>query len=77
MVRRAFDLLAAAVGLLLLAPLFAVVAVAIRATSPGEVFFRQERVGRDGRPFRIFQFRTMGATRRPGVVNSPSPETRA
>ena len=59
MARRAFDLLAAALGLLVLAPLFALVAVAIRATSPGEVFFRQERVGRDGRPFRIFKFRTM------------------
>lgn len=59
MVRRAFDLLTAALGLLLLAPLFALVAVAILSTSPGEVFFRQERVGRDGRPFRIFKFRTM------------------
>lgn len=59
MAQRAFDLLAAALGLLLLAPLFAIVALAIRVTSPGEVFFRQERVGRDGRPFRIFKFRTM------------------
>lgn len=47
---------AAAVGL--------VCAVAIRLTSPGPVFFRQERVGLDGRPFRVVKFRTM--TNRPG-----------
>lgn len=59
MARRAFDVLAAGAGLLVLAPLFAVVAVAIAATSPGPVFFRQERVGRGGAPFRIFKFRSM------------------
>lgn len=59
MARRAFDVLAAGAGLLVLAPLFAVVAVAIAATSPGPVFFRQERVGRGGAPFRIFKVRSM------------------
>jgi lipopolysaccharide/colanic/teichoic acid biosynthesis glycosyltransferase len=56
---RAFDLVAASVGLLLLAPVFLVVAVLIRRSSPGPVFFRQERVGRQGRPFHIYKFRTM------------------
>ena len=57
--KRLFDVVAAAAGLLLLAPLFALVALAIKLESPGPVFFRQQRVGRDGRPFRIFKFRTM------------------
>ena len=57
--QRAFDATAAAVGLVVLAPVFAVVALVIAATSPGPVFFRQERVGRGGRTFRIHQFRTM------------------
>ncbi len=59
--KRAFDLLAAVFGLVLLSPVFVVVAVLIRLDSPGGVFFRQVRVGRGGRPFRIFKFRTMVA----------------
>lgn len=59
MARRALDLVASAVGLVLLSPVLAAVAVAIAATSPGPVFFRQERVGRGGSPFRIFKFRSM------------------
>lgn len=59
MARRAFDLGAALLGLVVLAPVFAAVALAIASSSPGPVFFRQERVGRDGRMFRIFKFRTM------------------
>jgi lipopolysaccharide/colanic/teichoic acid biosynthesis glycosyltransferase len=59
MAKRAIDLLIAAAGLLLLAPLLLVVGLAIKLDSPGPVFFRQERVGKNGRPFRIFKFRTM------------------
>lgn len=59
MAKRVFDVVAASLGLLLLAPLFVLVALAIRATSPGPVFFRQERVGLAGRRFRIVKFRTM------------------
>lgn len=61
MAKRLFDLLGAALALLLLAPLLAVVALAVRLDSPGPVFFRQERVGRHGVPFRIHKFRTMRA----------------
>jgi FlaA1/EpsC-like NDP-sugar epimerase/lipopolysaccharide/colanic/teichoic acid biosynthesis glycosyltransferase len=57
--KRAVDCLAAAVGLLLLSPLLALIAVSIKAESRGPVFFRQTRVGRGFRPFLIFKFRTM------------------
>ena len=57
--KRLFDLIGAALALLLLAPLLAGVAVAIRLDGPGPVFFRQERVGRGGVLFRIHKFRTM------------------
>lgn len=57
--RRAFDVVAASLGLVVLAPLLGVVAVAIALDSPGPVLFRQERVGKGGAPFRILKFRTM------------------
>ena len=59
--KRMFDLFFSSLGLLLLFPFFLGVSVAIRLDSPGPVFFRQVRVGRYGRPFRIFKFRTMFA----------------
>jgi lipopolysaccharide/colanic/teichoic acid biosynthesis glycosyltransferase len=59
MFKRALDVLAAALGLLLLAPLFLLIALAIKFDSAGPVFFRQERIGLGGRPFRIIKFRTM------------------
>jgi lipopolysaccharide/colanic/teichoic acid biosynthesis glycosyltransferase len=61
MAKRLFDLLVACVALLLLAPLLLAVALWIKLDSPGPVLFRQERVGRHGRRFRIHKFRTMVA----------------
>ena len=61
MAKRLFDLIGASLALLLLAPLLLLVALAIRLDSPGPVFFRQERVGKGGVPFRIHKFRTMRA----------------
>lgn len=65
MVKRAFDLLCAGVGLLLLSPLLIVIAVLVALDSPGGVFFRQERVGQFGRRFRIHKFRTMRSSTSP------------
>ena len=58
-VKRAMDVVGAAAGLLFLAPFGAVVALAIKLDSTGPVFFRQQRVGRDGRIFRMIKFRSM------------------
>jgi exopolysaccharide biosynthesis polyprenyl glycosylphosphotransferase len=58
-VKRSFDILYTSLGLLAVAPLMIVAAVAIKLDSRGPVFFRQERVGRHGKRFRIFKFRTM------------------
>jgi exopolysaccharide biosynthesis polyprenyl glycosylphosphotransferase len=57
--KRALDVGGAAAGLVLLAPLFAVVAVLIKCTSRGPVFFRQERYGLNRRTFHIYKFRSM------------------
>jgi exopolysaccharide biosynthesis polyprenyl glycosylphosphotransferase len=59
LVKRSLDVAAGAVALVLFAPLLAVVAAAVKLDSRGPVFFRQERIGRDGKSFRIFKFRTM------------------
>jgi exopolysaccharide biosynthesis polyprenyl glycosylphosphotransferase len=59
LVKRGFDLMGASLVLLLSAPALALAAVAIKLDSPGPVFFRQTRVGRDGRRFQIIKFRTM------------------
>jgi lipopolysaccharide/colanic/teichoic acid biosynthesis glycosyltransferase len=60
-VKRILDVVVAAAGLAILSPGLALVALAIRLDSPGPVFFRQQRLGRDGVPFRIWKFRTMRA----------------
>ena len=59
LIKRTTDVLLSSVGLLLLAPVFAVIAVTIRLDSPGPVFFRQTRMGEGGKTFKLFKFRTM------------------
>ncbi len=59
--KATFDRTAAALGLLLLLPALIGVALVVGLTSRGGVFYRQERVGKDGRPFRMFKFRSMVA----------------
>jgi len=57
--KRALDLLLSAALLLLLAPLLGLLALLVRLSSPGPVLYRQERMGLDGRPFRMLKLRTM------------------
>jgi lipopolysaccharide/colanic/teichoic acid biosynthesis glycosyltransferase len=54
-----FDILGSTIALLLFAPLFLIITIAIKATSPGPVFFRQERVGLNGKTFLFYKFRSM------------------
>jgi exopolysaccharide biosynthesis polyprenyl glycosylphosphotransferase len=61
LVKRAADITVAVVALILLAPLFALVALVIKLDTPGPVFFRQLRMGTGGETFRILKFRTMTA----------------
>lgn len=57
--KRLFDIVCAALGLLVLSPVLLVCALLVGLTSPGGVLFRQERVGKDGVPFTIYKFRSM------------------
>jgi lipopolysaccharide/colanic/teichoic acid biosynthesis glycosyltransferase len=57
--KRTFDLVSAGLGVVLLAPLLALLALLVKTEDGGPVFFRQERVGHRGRPFCIWKFRTM------------------
>lgn len=58
-IKRGFDVVASAVALILLLPLFLCIAIAIKLDSPGPVMFRQARVGLHGKPFMIYKFRSM------------------
>ena len=57
--KRVFDIIASGIGLLLLSPLFLVLAIWIKLDSEGPVFYRQVRVGKNNKDFRIFKFRSM------------------
>ena len=68
-IRRLLDILLSLTGLLLLAPLFALIALLIRRDSPGPVFYWGPRAGLHGRPFNILKFRTMAE--QPKAANGP------
>ncbi len=59
LVKRLFDMAVSSVMLLLLAPLYAYIALRVRLSSAGPIFFRQERIGLNGKPFLIYKFRSM------------------
>lgn len=58
-IKRIFDVVMCAVILVVGFPVYAVIAVLVKLSSPGPVFFVQDRAGKDGRPFRMYKFRTM------------------
>ena len=66
--KRLFDILASGCGLLVLSPIFIIVAIWIKLDSPGPVFYRQTRVGRHNKDFRIFKFRSMRVGRDKGSL---------
>ena len=57
--KRIVDISASALALVLLSPLYLVLAILVKLSSPGPIFFRQERIGKYGRPFKIIKFRSM------------------
>lgn len=61
MIKRLFDIIFSGIGLIVLLPLFIVIAIWIKRDSEGDVFFRQNRVGLNGQLFKIHKFRTMVA----------------
>jgi len=58
-IKQSIDFLGALIGIIILGPLFLIVAILIKLDSRGPVFFRYERIGKDGKPFKPFKFRTM------------------
>lgn len=63
-IKHSFDLIISAIGLLLLSPFLTLIAFAIKLDSAGPIFFRQERLGQQGKVFKVLKFRTM-------FVNTP------
>ena len=63
--KRGFDIVVSAVGLIIISPLFLILAIGVKCSSPGPIFFRQERVGLNRKTFQILKFRSM-------VVNDQS-----
>lgn len=68
-VKRGFDLVIAGVTIILLTPLLVLIAIAIKVDSPGPVFFRQLRIGRDNETFHIFKFRSLRHEQSDGSAN--------
>src|SRR5690625_145195 len=59
LMKRLFDILASLIGLIIISPILVVIAMSIKVTSKGPVFFKQNRIGKNGREFKIIKFRTM------------------
>ena len=59
MAKRIFDIIVSLIGLIVLSPLFIIIAIAIALESKGGVFYKQIRVGKDGKPFKLLKFRSM------------------
>ncbi|MBK6537718.1 MAG: sugar transferase [Ignavibacteria bacterium] len=57
--KRVFDYVASISGLIILSPVFIIISILIKLTSPGKIFFTQMRIGKDGKPFKFYKFRSM------------------
>ncbi|MBK6770901.1 MAG: sugar transferase [Ignavibacteria bacterium] len=57
--KRVFDYVASITGLIILSPVFIIISILIKLTSPGKIFFTQMRIGKDGKPFKFYKFRSM------------------
>jgi len=68
-IKRLFDFFGALIGLIILSPIFIIVAILVKMSSSGPVFFKQERYGKDGKIFKFWKFRTM----KNGSENLPYP----
>src|SRR5258708_19188124 len=76
--KRLFDVLVSAAGLLLLSPLFAFIALAVKFSSRGPALHRGERVGRGGKPFVLYKFRSMSVNERgPAITRAGDPRITA
>jgi lipopolysaccharide/colanic/teichoic acid biosynthesis glycosyltransferase len=76
MLKRLFDLVFSTLGLIILSPLFLIIAVALKLDSKGPVFYRATRVGRYGREFKLFKFRSMVVNADkvgPGITGAKDP----
>ena len=73
-IKHGFDRTLAAMALLVASPVMLAIAIAVRASSPGPILFRQRRVGRDGREFDVLKFRTMRRRTAPTVDGFEPPE---
>lgn len=58
-IKRCMDIVGSIIGLIILSPLFIIIAVSIKISSEGPIFFRQDRLGKNGRVIKIIKFRTM------------------
>ncbi|MBC7195803.1 MAG: sugar transferase, partial [Deferribacterales bacterium] len=58
-IKRVIDFFGSLIGLVIISPIFIIIALLIKITSDGPVFFKQERLGKDGKTFKILKFRTM------------------
>lgn len=66
--KRLFDIIASFIGLIFLIPLFLLIAILIKTKMPGPVIFKQQRAGRNGKPFTLFKFRSMTINHHGGTV---------
>jgi len=57
--KRLFDYIASFAGIILLSPVFVIISILVKISSPGEIFFKQTRIGKDGKPFTFYKFRSM------------------